>query len=255
MFFESHAHYDDIKFEEDREELLTQTLPQEGVDYIVNIGADIPSSLQSIELAGQNEYIYAAVGVHPHEVEELQPKDIEQLEDLCKQPKVVAVGEIGLDYYYDYAPREQQKKWFIQQIELAKKVNLPIVVHSREAAEETYSILKEQKAHEVGGVIHCFSGSVEMARKYLQLEYYIGVGGVVTFKNAKKLVEVVKDFPLEKILLETDSPYLAPIPNRGKRNDSSNLIYIAQKIAEIKNISVEKVAEQTKENGKRFYRI
>jgi len=254
VYFESHAHYDDSKFDKDRDKLIP-ALKKSGVEYIVNVGADIKSSIKSIELAKKYDFIYAAVGVHPHEVGKLDEEDMDRLYGLSQRDKVVAIGEIGLDYYYDSSPRDIQKDWFIEQIELAKEMELPIIVHSREAAQETFDIIKGTEAGDVGGVIHCFSGSAEMAKAYIEEGFYIGVGGIVTFTDAKKIIEVVKEIPLESILIETDCPYLAPVPNRGKRNESTNLEYIVEKIAEIKNISTEEVEKVTLENAKTLFGI
>ena len=252
MYFDSHAHYNDERSVEDREQLL-ELLPQKGVKYVVNAGADMQSSCAGIKLAEKYEYIYATVGVHPHDVEEMTEEDLERLKELSVHPKVVAIGEIGLDYYYDHSPREKQKEWFKKQLELAKELSLPIVIHSREACQETFDMISESGIKE--GVIHCFSGSKEMAKEYIKKGFYIGVGGAVTFKNARKTVEVVEAIPLESIVIETDCPYLTPIPHRGKRNDSSYLEYIAEKIAEIKGIQADEVGQVTLQNAKNLYRI
>ena len=257
MFFDSHAHYDDSRFDEDRHELL-RAMPQNKVDYIVNAAADIVSSNEGIRLAEKYPFLYTAVGVHPHSVDKLEKdkggkKDLEVLEQLAKNPKVVAIGEIGLDYYYEYSPREIQRTWFNRQMELAKKIELPIIVHSRDAAQETFDMIRDSGLK--SGVIHCFSASAEMAKEYIKLGFYIGIGGTVTFNNARKTVEVVEQIPLESIVLETDCPYLTPMPHRGKKNDSTYLTYIAQKIAEIKNVSIEEVALVTTKNAKDLFRI
>lgn len=255
MYFESHAHYDDEAFDEDREELIENLLGTD-IRYIINSASNISSSRAGIELAGKYPNFYAAVGVHPHEVQELTDEKFEELEELCSASKVVAVGEIGLDYYYDKEWSELQKYWLKRQLELAKKVNLPVIIHSREAAQDCFDIIKESNLpKERAGVIHCFSGSVEMAKQYIEMGFYIGVGGVLTFKNAKKTVDVVEAIPLNKILIETDSPYLAPVPNRGQRNNSQNLKFIAEKIASIKQIEPLKVAKVTMENGKNLFRV
>lgn len=255
MYFESHAHYDDEAFDEDREELIENLLGTD-IRYIINSASNISSSRAGIELAGKYPNFYAAVGVHPHEVQELTDEKFEELEELCSASKVVAVGEIGLDYYYDKEWSELQKYWLKRQLELAKKVNLPVIIHSREAAQDCFDIIKESNLpKERAGVIHCFSGSVEMAKQYIEMGFYIGVGGVLTFKNAKKTVDVVEAIPLNKILIETDSPYLAPVPNRGQRNNSQNLKFIAEKIASIKQIDPLKVAKVTMENGKNLFRV
>lgn len=254
MIFESHAHYDDKRYSEDRENVL-QSLKNKNVTKVVNIGADIKSSISSISLAEKYDFIYATVGIHPHDVKDIKTNDIEKLKGLASHEKVVAIGEIGLDYYYENSPKEEQKKWFKEQIQLAKEVELPIVIHTREASKDTFDIIEDTKAYELGGVFHCFSGSKEMALKYVEKGFYIGVGGVITYKNARKLIEVVQEISLENILIETDSPYLSPVPNRGKRNDSTNLIYIIEEIAKIKNISKEEVIATTYKNGLKLFNI
>lgn len=252
MYFDSHAHYNDERFDEDREALLDK-LPMQGVDYVVNAGADIKSSIQGIELAKRYDYVYAAVGIHPHDVQELTDKDLEVIKQLTTHEKVVAIGEIGLDYYYNHSDEEKQIYWFKKQLQLARDLALPVIIHSREACQITFDTLMASGVEE--GVIHCFSGSKELAKEYVKKGFYIGIGGAVTFKNARKTVEVVETLPLEHLLIETDCPYLTPVPHRGKRNDSSYLSYIAQKIAEIKGISVEEVANVTKENAKKLFKI
>lgn len=254
MIFESHAHYDDERFDNDRDTLL-ESLPNKGIGYVVNAAADIDSSHRCVELAKKYDYIYAAVGVHPDDVEDMKKEDLDVLTKLAEYEKVVSVGEIGLDYHYENSPREPQKQWFAEQIELAKRLRLPIIVHSREAAKDTMDIIKSTNAQEIGGVIHCYSGGMEMAREYIKMGFYIGIGGVVTFKNANKLKEIVRELPIENILVETDCPYLAPVPNRGKRNDSSNLKYIIEMIAELKNMEYEDVEKHTYENAKKLFGI
>lgn len=252
MFFESHAHYDNERFDIDRESLL-KNLQKNSVEYVINIAADIESAKKSIKLTKEYSYIYSSVGVHPHYVENMQDEDIKVLELLCNEIKVVAIGEIGLDFYYNNSSREKQYKWFLKQLELAKKLNLPVIIHCREADKDVFDMLKEANLSDRNGagagVIHCYSGSMEMAKEYIKLGYYIGVGGVLTFKNAKKLVNVVKNIPLERILIETDCPYLSPIPKRGERNDSTNLKYVVETISEIKNIPFEDICNITKKNG------
>ena len=242
MFFESHAHYDDPRFDSDREELLG-SFRENGVDYVINVGADIQSSEASVKLADKFDFIYSAVGVHPHGANSLNEEGLEKLRHLCGMRKVVAFGEIGLDFHYDYSPREDQRYWFKRQLELAERLNLPVIIHSREAAAETFSIIESSKVRQ--GVIHCYSGSAEMALDYVKMGFYIGIGGVITFEKTKKLKDVVETIPLERILIETDSPYLAPAPYRGERNNSKYLTFIATKIAEIKNISIQNVANVT----------
>lgn len=250
-YFESHAHYDDKRFREDREELLGELLPASGVNHVINIGCDVKSSEMSIRLADRYDYIYAAVGVHPHELYDMSSQTIAKLKKLSEHPKVVAIGEIGLDYYYDTHPRELQRFWFRQQLRLAEEVNKPVIIHSREASQETFDIIQSTNVRR--GSIHCYSGSAQMAQDYVKMGFHIGVGGVVTFSNAKKLVETVEAIPIESILIETDCPYLAPNPNRGKRNDSTNLKYIVEKIAEIKDMTPEDVAKITESNAKSLF--
>ncbi len=252
-YFESHAHYDDRRFREDRETLLGALLPDSGVSHIINIGCDVKSSEKSIRLAEQYGYIYATVGVHPHELYDMSSQTIEKLRKLSEHPRVVAIGEIGLDYHYDTHPREYQRFWFRQQLRLAEEVGKPVVIHSREASMDTFDIIKESKVRR--GSIHCYSGSPEMALEYVRLGFHIGIGGVVTFHNAKKLKDVVKAIPMESILIETDCPYLAPDPNRGKRNDSRNLKYVVEKIAELKNLTPKEVAEITSNNAKMLFGV
>lgn len=254
MLFDTHAHYDDDKFAEDRYEVIEKA-HESGVSYIINAATDVKSCEDSLALAHRYEYVYAAVGIHPHEVGDADDNALDEVARLAKDSKVVAIGEIGLDYYYDFAPRELQKHWFAQQINLAKELKLPVIVHDREAHQDSLEIIKQEKANEVGGVFHCYSGSLEMAKELLNNNFYISVGGSLTFKNAKKLVEVVRWIPLDKLLIETDCPYLTPEPHRGKRNDSSYVRFVAEKVAEIKQISVETVADVTLNNAKSLFNI
>ena len=253
MIFDTHAHYDDEQFDGDRDELL-KSMPDLGVGTIVDVSATYESCEKVLALAGKYPHVYAAIGVHPDEVGELNEDKIQHMKELCRNKKVVAVGEIGLDYYWDNEPREVQKKWFIRQLELAGELDLPVLIHSREAAADTMEIMKEH-AKGLSGVIHCYSYSKEMAQEYIKMGFYIGVGGVVTFKNAKKLKEVVENIPLTSIVLETDCPYMAPEPNRGKRNNSAYIRYVAEKIAELKGITYEEVVEQTEKNARDMYRL
>ncbi len=254
MIFDSHAHYDDEAFEEDRD-LLLSSMQANGIDTIVNVGASIESSGSSLQLAETYDFIYAAVGVHPSDTDELNEENYLELCKLMDKEKVVAVGEIGLDYYWDTPSRDIQKKWFVRQLNTAVEKNKPVIIHSRDAAADTLDIMKAEKPWDQGGVIHCFSYSVEMAREYLNHGFYIGIGGVLTFHNAKKLKEVAEYVPLNQIVLETDCPYLAPVPNRGKRNSSLNLTYVADMLAEIKGIAREEIERVTYENACRLYRI
>ena len=253
MIFESHAHYDSRKFDEDREELLN-SMQENGVGTIINAGATWKSVTTGLELANQYPFVYAALGLHPDEVGDLNEERFEILKAECQKEKVVAVGEIGLDYYWDNESHDIQKKWFIRQLELARELDLPVIIHSRDAAEDTLKIMKEH-AQGMRGVIHCSSYSKEMAEEYVKLGFHIGVGGVVTFKNGKKLKEVVEAIPIERILLETDSPYLAPEPHRGKRNSSLYLPHIAQMIADLKGLSYEEVVAQTERNSRELFHI
>jgi len=252
MYFDSHAHYDDERFEEDRESLL-ESLKEKGVDFVVNAAADMSSCYTSLALAEKYSFIYSSIGVHPHDVKDLTEADLAEMKQLAAHRKVVAIGEIGLDYYYDNSPREAQRTWFMKQLLLAKELDLPVIIHSRDASQETFDLIVESGVKE--GVIHCFSGSYELAKEYVKRGFYIGIGGSLTFKNARKTVEVVEGIELSKILIETDCPYLTPVPHRGKRNDSSYLKYVVQKIAEIKGISEDEVARISCQNAKLLFRI
>ena len=254
LIFDTHSHYDDEAFDSDRETVL-QALNEKGVGWLVDVGADIVTSRQALGLAKKYGFVYAALGVHPSETAAVDEKDMDWLRENCRDEKVVAVGEIGLDYHWEEPDRECQRKWFLRQIELAKEVSLPIIVHSRDAAEETMEIIRRAKAYECGGVIHCYSYSPEMAKQYVDMGFYIGVGGVITFKNAKKLKRTVEEIPPDRIVLETDCPYMAPEPNRGKRNDSSQLIYVAEKIGELKGMDPAEVIRITTENARTLYRL
>lgn len=252
MIFESHAHYDANAFDVDRHELL-RSMPENGIERIINICAEVKDWEKTISLIEMYAYVYGAIGVHPDDVGSLNEDAIEKMRQLCHHEKMVAVGEIGLDYYWDKEQHASQIYWFERQMEVAREEKLPIIVHSREAAKDTLDTMKRMNAGEIGGVVHCFSYGTEMAREYLNMGFSLGIGGVVTFKNAKKLKEVVAYAPLESLLLETDCPYLAPVPYRGKRNCSLYLPYVAEMIGEIKGIPAEEVIEVTKENGYRVF--
>ncbi|MBQ7954697.1 MAG: TatD family hydrolase [Lachnospiraceae bacterium] len=254
MIFETHAHYDDDAFDEDRELLLEQ-LPKQGIGRVVNIGASLKSCQKTLDLMEKYDYIYGAIGVHPNETGELNEENFAWLKKQCEHKKCVAVGEIGLDYYWDEPERQVQKEWFRRQLRLAKEMDLPVVIHSRDAAQDTIQIMKEEHAEEIGGVVHCFAYTKETAQIFLDMGFYIGVGGVITFKNGKKLKEAVEDIPLERIVLETDSPYLSPEPYRGKRNSSLNLPFVVEQIASIKNVTPEEVERVTYENALKLYRL
>ncbi len=249
MIFETHVHFDDEAFNDDRDTAIKRA-KEAGVDKIINIGADLISSRKSIELAKRFDYVYTSVGVHPSDVTTLKESDLELIIAMCAYEKVVAIGEIGLDYHYEKFNKAVQKLWFREQLTIAKNLELPVVIHSRDAAEDTYRILSE---YELDGVLHCYSYSLEMAKKFIDLGYKIGVGGVVTFSNAKKLIEVVKGIDLKDIILETDAPYLAPTPFRGKRNESSYLTYVVDEIAKIKGVDKEVVEEITYNNSMKLF--
>lgn len=254
MIFDTHAHYDDEAFDKDREELL-DSMPRYGIGNIIDVSSTVKSVDQVLELAEKYPFIHAAVGIHPNETGELNEERFEWLKGKAKQPKNVAVGEIGLDYYWETPDHETQKLWFERQIELAWELELPMIIHSRDAANDTYAIMKAAKADAIGAIIHCFSYSVEQARQYLNMGFYLGIGGVITFTNGRKLKEVVAYAPLEQLVLETDCPYLAPVPFRGKRNSSLYLPHVVEEIARIKNVDPETVIKVTEENAKKFYRM
>ena len=253
MIFDTHAHYDDERFDEDRDELL-RSMPDRGVGLILNPGITVETSRMAVEMAHKYPHMYAAVGIHPENCDDFQPEMIDQLRELAKDEKVKAIGEIGLDYYWeDNAPRDVQKKVFRAQLELALELDLPVIIHDREAHGDTLAIVQEYPG--LRGEFHCFSGSPEMARELLKMGWYLGFDGPITFKNNKKAPAVVDTVPLDRMLLETDSPYLTPAPHRGKRNDSGYLPFVAAKIAEWKGITAEEVEQITWDNGKRFFGI
>lgn len=251
MIIDTHAHYDDEQFDADRESLLAQ-MQDAGIGLIVNAGSTVPSWDKIIKLTEEYPFLYGAIGVHPDEVGALDEEQFVRISALLDQEKIIALGEIGLDYYWDNESHDLQKKWFIRQLELAREKNMPVIIHSREAAADTMEIMKQYAAG-MRAVIHCYSYSAEMAKEYVKMGYSIGVGGVVTFKNAKKLKQVVEEIPLSSIVLETDCPYLAPVPYRGKRNCSLYLPYVAEQIAELKGVTVEEVKRQTEINSRELY--
>ena len=253
MLFDTHAHMDDTAFQEDRDELIA-SLPSQGVGLVMNPGCDRKSSLNAIALAEKYNHVYAAVGSHPDACDKVDEALIEEYRELCKlHPKVKAIGEIGLDYHYEDIPREIQQKAFRMQMQLAKELDLPVIVHERDAHQDGLAIVDEFP--EVKGVFHCYSGSLEMAKELIKRGWYIGFTGVLTFKNAKKAVEVAANMPLDRLVLESDCPYMAPEPFRGKRNDPGKLYRMAEKLAEIRGMRVEEIQRITTENGKRLYRI
>lgn len=252
--FDTHAHYDDESFDEDRDALLS-SMQENGVGTIVNIAASMRSCRTTLELTEKYPFVYGVLGVHPSDTAELTEDDMEWIKAHSAAEKILAIGEIGLDYYWDEPDRAIQKKWFVRQLQIAKETGLPVVIHSRDAAQDTLEIMKAEHKDTTGGVIHCFSYGVEMAREYLNMDYYLGVGGVLTFKNGKKLKEVVEYAPMDKIVLETDCPYLSPVPLRGKRNSSLNLPYVVEAMAEIKGMTPEEVIRVTRENAERLYHL
>ncbi|MEJ6952256.1 TatD family hydrolase [Natronospora cellulosivora (SeqCode)] len=251
---DTHAHLDFPKFNKDRVEVIAEAWDK-GLSYIVNVGADMLSSKRSVVLAHEYPFIFATVGVHPHEASEVDDDALEKLKEYAQDEKVLAIGEIGLDYHYDNSPRDIQREAFKKQLLLAKELGLPVVIHSREADDDTLKILKEYYPGIKGGIMHCFGSGIEMARECLDLGLYLAFGGVITFKNAKGLRDVLKEVPLERILLETDSPYLTPAPFRGKRNEPKFIRHIAEKIAEIKECSLIEVAETTTANAIKVYNL
>ncbi len=248
--FDSHAHYDDGWFDEDRDSVLG-SLPQKGVCGIVNNSVDIENAKRVIALAEKYDYIYAAVGIHPENLENLPDDYLDQIARLTKHPKVVAVGETGLDYHWDI-PREEQKRVFEEQLRLSLDLKMPIIVHDREAHGDVFDLLRKYRPN---ALVHCFSGSVELMREAVRMGLYISLGGVVTFKNARHSVEVASEIPLDRLLLETDAPYMAPVPFRGKRCDSSMIVFAAEKIAQLRNMTAQQVLDITAGNAKRFYSI
>lgn len=253
MIFDTHAHYDDEQFDSDRAELLGR-MNAGGIGTIVNAGSSVASWDKVLRLTEDYPFIYGAVGVHPDEVGELDEESFARMSVLLDREKIVAVGEIGLDYYWDKEKHDIQKEWFVRQLLLAREKGMPVIIHSREAASDTMEIMRKH-AGGMNAVIHCYSYSVEMAREYVKMGYFIGIGGVVTFKNSKKLKEVVREIPMESIVLETDCPYLAPEPFRGKRNSSLNLPYVVQTIAELKDTTADIVIQKTEENARRLYML
>ena len=252
MYFDSHAHLDDARFQPDFDDILAR-MRENGVTGMMNIGCDLPSSERSVALAERYDWIWAAVGSHPDDADHVDEARIAHYRALCQNPRVRAIGEIGLDYHYEDIPREIQKNAFRMQLALARELSMPVVVHEREAHEDGMRIIDEFP--EVKGVFHCYSGSLEMAKELVKRGWYIGFTGVVTFKNARKVVEVAEKIPLDRILIETDCPYMAPEPFRGRRNDPSLVPFVAKKIAALRGISAEAAAAATAENARRLFRI
>ena len=248
--FDAHAHYDDSWFAEDRDELLA-ALPKKGVCGVVNNAVDLKTAAKAIEFAEKYDYFYAAVGYHPENIIGIPDNYLEKIAELTKHPKVVAIGETGLDYHWD-TPKDLQKRVFEEQIKLSLDLKMPLVVHDREAHGDTFDFLRKYKPN---ALVHCFSGSVELMREAVKLGCYVSLGGVVTFKNARHSIDVASDIPIDRLLLETDAPYMAPVPFRGKRNDSSKIIFAAEKIASLRGLGVQELLDITAENAKRFYNI
>lgn len=246
QMIDSHAHLDEERFDEDRDELI-KSLKENAISYVINPSSDMDTSRRVVELSNKYENIFAAVGIHPHDAEGFKEEDLDELRQLSKDERVVAIGEIGLDYYYDNSPRDIQKEVFRKQLELSHELDLPVIIHTRDAMGDTYDILKEFEDR-VRGVMHCYTGSIEMAEKFMKLGFYISIAGPVTFKNAVNVREMAKQIPLERLLIETDSPYLAPVPNRGKRNDPTNVRYVADMLANLKEIQIDKIIEHSREN-------
>jgi len=254
MLIDSHAHLELPEFARDLDEVIRRA-KESGVEYLFTVGTEERDWKRAIEIAHSHPSIYAVLGVHPHHAKEIDDRTYPVLKELCRSEKVKACGEIGLDFYRDLSPRDLQLRRFREQIALAKELDLPIVVHDRDAHRETLEVLKSEKAEECGGILHCFSGDFEMAMQCIEMGFYISIPGTVTFKNAEKFQEVVKRLPLESLLVETDAPFLAPVPFRGKRNEPSHIRYTAQKVADLKGVSFETIAEVTTKNARRVYRL
>lgn len=254
MLFDTHAHYNDDRFKDDVTELLS-SMPENNVGLILNSCSSLDEVPDIFALCERYPFMYASVGIHPHEVEFLTENDMDKLRTFAENPRVKAIGEIGLDYFYDHSPRDLQKKWFARQVDLAGEIGLPVIIHDRDAHKDCMDILREHNIRDIGGVFHCYAGSVEMAKEILDWGMYIAFGGSLTFKKSVRPVEVAKYVPLDRIVIETDCPYLTPEPHRGKRNSSLYIRYVAEKIAEIKGISLKEVEDATYENGKRCFNI
>ncbi|RSL29580.1 TatD family deoxyribonuclease [Salibacterium salarium] len=254
MLFDTHVHLNIDAFEEDLEDTIARA-QEAGVEWMNVVGFDHETIEKAMQLVEDYDFLYASVGWHPVDAVDMTDKDLEWLEELAAHPKVVAIGETGLDYHWDKSPKEVQKEVFRKQIHLAKKVNLPVIIHDREAHQDIVDILKEEKASETGGIMHCFGGDLAIAKQCLDMNFHISFGGPVTFKNAKRPKEVAKEIPMDRLLVETDCPFLAPHPNRGKRNEPAYVKLVAEKVAELKEMSLEELAEQTTSNAKKLFRI
>lgn len=254
MLFDSHAHYNDKKFNEDRDKLLS-SMQENNVGLIMNSCSSLEEVPDIFEICEKYPFIYASVGIHPHEAENLTEADMDKLKKYAENPKVKAIGEIGLDYFYDFSPRDIQKKWFSRQVDIARELKMPVIIHDRDAHKDCMDILREHHVERAGGVFHCYAGSVEMAKEILDWGMYIAFGGSLTFKKSVRPVEVAKYVPLDRIVIETDCPYLTPEPHRGKRNSSLYIHYVAEKLAQIKGVSVEEIERVTFDNAKKCFGI
>ena len=258
MLIDTHVHLDDLRYDTDREAVFARA-KEAGVEAFITIGCDLSTSTSAVKLATERPNVYASVGVHPHEVKRIEPHWFEELRQLAQNPKVVAYGEIGLDFHYDHSPRETQRQQFREQIAEAKSLNLPLVIHTREAQEETIAILREEHAESVGGVFHCFSGDPWLAKEALDLGFYLSFSGIITFRNATVLRDIIRTVPNDQLLIETDAPYLTPVPFRGKRNESAYVTRVAEQIAELKfsdsTTGLAQVAALTTDNAKRLFKI
>lgn len=256
MFIDTHTHLDDARYNDDREAMIARAR-ETGVEAFVSIGCDLTTSQAAVSLADHYPFVYASVGVHPHEVKHIQDEWYDEFRQLAKSKKVVAYGEIGLDYHYNYSSPKEQRDRFREQIQLARELRLPLIIHTREAQEDTIAILKEENASEVGGVFHCFSGDAWLAKEGLELGFYLSFSGILTFQNAAALREIAKQTPLNRVLIETDCPYLTPVPYRGKRNEPAYVSKVAQQLASIHSpaLSLEQIGGQTSDNAKRLFKI
>lgn len=254
MLVDSHVHLDDGRFDRDRDKLI-ERFEQDGISYVLHAAYDLQSSIKAVNASEKHEKIYASVGYHPHDAKDATDESLQIIRSLTKKSKVVAIGEIGLDYHYDHSPRDIQKKWFVEQIRMAKELDMPYIVHDREAHGDIFNIMKAEQYSGTRGIMHCYSGNVELAREFIKMGFLISIAGPITFSNARKTKEVAKEIPLEHLLIETDGPYLTPVPFRGKRNEPAYVRYVAQEIAAIKDISFEAVAEATTGNFKRLFNI
>ncbi len=254
MFIDTHTHLDDTRYNDDREAMITRAR-EAGVEAFITIGCDLATSRAAVALADQYPFVYASIGVHPHEVKHIDDGWYGEFHRLAHNKKVVAYGEIGLDYHYNHSSPKEQRERFREQIQFARELGLPVIIHTREAQEDTVAILKEENASEIGGVLHCFSGDAWLAKDALDLGFYLSFSGILTFQNATMLRDIAKNTPLDRVLIETDCPYLTPVPYRGKRNEPAYVSHVAKQLASLSNLSIDQIAEQTSNNAKRFFKI